>query len=118
MPPSTDTVQEFQRKRKQTWAAAKPWLLLLVASVVGGLVIGEVTDQSSQEEWWLFLLAVALFIATVARLVFIVRALYRCPACSEVPMSGWAQLGPSSFGAERGVDLNPAQCSRCGTKLK
>ncbi|MBZ0068439.1 MAG: DUF2818 family protein [Thiobacillus sp.] len=113
-----DNVQEFQRRRKQTWAAAKPWLLLLAVSVGVGLAVGNVTNQSSQKEWAFFLLAFILFFASVVRLVFIVRALYRCPACGEVPMSGWANIGPHSFGAERGVDLNPVQCSRCGAKLK
>ena len=115
---NTDTVREFQLRRMQTWAAAKPWLLLLVASTVGGLFVGSVTGQSSQKEWAFFLLAVVVFIASVVRLVFIVRALYRCPACGEVPLSGWAQVGSRSLGVESGVDLNPVQCSRCGAKLK
>jgi hypothetical protein len=118
MPEPSDTARKFQLRQKQTWAAAKPWILLLVTSAVVSLVVGNVSSQSSQKEWAFFLLAAGLFFASVARLVFIVRSLYRCPACGEVPLSGWANIGPHTFGAERGVDLNPAQCSRCGAKLK
>ncbi len=114
----SDTVREFQLRRKQTWATAKPWLLLLAVSIGVGLFVGDVSDRSSEKEWAIFLGMFVAFFVSILRLVFIVRAQYRCPVCGEVPMSGWALLGPSAFGAEHGVDLNPSQCSHCGAKLK
>jgi len=118
MPEAIDTVREFQLRRKQTWGAAKPWLLLLIASIVVGLVIGDVSENSSEKGWAIFLGMFAAFFISILRLVFIFRAQYRCPACGEVPLSSWASLGPQTFGVERGINLNPSQCSHCGAKLK
>ena len=118
MPATIDTVREFQVRRKQTWAAAKPWLLLLIASIVVGLFVGDVSEKSSEKEWAIFLGMFAAFFASILRLVFIFRAQYRCPACGEIPLSSWVSLGPQTFGVERGVDLNPSVCSHCGAKLK
>ena len=118
MPIEQNTVSAFQKNRAVTWKASKPWLLLMLIGAIGSYFVGDLNSHSSFERWLVWLLCFVLFGASIARLIFIVRTHYRCPACGEVPMSGWASLGSSSLGYERGVDLNPSQCPSCGVKLK
>ena len=113
-----DTASEFQEIRAETWAAARWWLLLMLIGAIGGFFVGDLDDNSSSERWAVGLLFFAMFAVPIVRLTYIVRSLYRCPSCSEVPMEGWLNIGPSSFGAARGVALSPRQCPNCGAKLK
>lgn len=115
---SFDSVKEFQRRRKETWAAAKPWAFLLVGSAIGGLFITMAHGKPLTDHWLFSLILFAGFAVSILRLTFIVKASYRCPVCGEVPMQGVSLLGPPSFGHEEGVDLNPTKCLHCGAQLK
>ena len=118
MPFDQDTMKKFQESRAETWAASKPWLLLGATGVIGSLFVSELNGHSSIEKWILGLIFFLLFGAAIMRLTYIIRARYRCPACGKIPMSGRASFGPSSFGYERDVNLNPRLCPNCGVKLK
>lgn len=118
MPVGEDTAQEFQKRRAETWAASKPWLLLMAIGVIIGSFVGDLNDQSPTQNLVLWLAVFAFCGGSIVRLTYIVRAHYRCPVCGKVPMSGSTFLGSGSFGYERGVDLNPRLCQACGAKLK
>jgi hypothetical protein len=113
-----EIIEEFKRRRAETWAASKYWLLLAIAGFAGGAFIGDLNQDSSPKLWKWGTLFFSLVFVSVLRLVFVVRASYRCPACGEIPMQGSALLGPGSFGVEEGVALSPSRCSNCGVRLK
>ena len=118
MLPEQDSVAIFQERRADTWAAGKPWLFLMVVGFIGDWYVGKVDDQTSPRLFVIFLAFFVLLGVAIIRLTFIVKALYRCPVCEEVPMSGWGTFGPGSFEFHSGVDLNPKICPRCGAKLR
>lgn len=115
---SLDSVKEFQKRRKEAWAAARPWLILLLGSAIGGLFITKADGEPLNDHLLLSILVFAGFAVSILRLTYVVKAKYCCPVCGKVPMQGASLLGPSSLGHEEGVDLNPTKCSHCGAQLK
>lgn len=111
-----DTAQEFQRRRKQVWSKTRFWLLALVSGFVGFFVVVDGNIDPSLEKWAFFFFAVVAI--SVVRITFVVCALYRCPICNKIPMSGEFWLGSGSLSYERLVVLDPTECQGCGAKLK
>lgn len=118
MPSELEIIEEFKKRRADTWAASKYWLLLAIIGFVGGMFVGNLDQNSSPERWRWGILFLAFIFVAVLRLTFIVRSKYRCPSCGNIPMQRSTQLGPGSFGIEEGVALSPTRCSNCGVRLK
>jgi ribosomal protein S27AE len=72
----------------------------------------------SEAQFTIGLMALIALGVSIVVSVFTVRRLYRCPRCNSIPMASWAMLGPTSYGAKRGVDLNPGFCPNCGARLR
>jgi len=117
MPMDSDTAVEFQKRRAEIWAASKPWLFLMLIGFLGGFFVDRISALSPNAIWTASIVLFLVAGASIVRLVQIVNSNYRCPSCGAVPMSGWASLGPGSFGYEEGVDLSPSACPSCGVKL-
>ena len=98
---------EFQRRRNETWVAARGWVLSMALGALGGLFVGDLNDQLAPLEWAFGLACFAMFAIPIVRLTYLIRAHYLCPACGQVPMGGFFSFGPSAIGYSRGVELNP-----------
>jgi hypothetical protein len=111
------TVQEFQRRRRQAWKEARPWVSLFIIAVIASYLIGDPKGGS----WLLWTAALFVFagiVLSIVRTLMIIGERYRCPGCGRTPMFGSASVGSAGIGYSRDVDLNPSRCSRCGAKLK
>lgn len=132
-----ETVVEFQKRRSRTWHAVRLWILLAIAGIIGFLVpfctnpavkcvhrgFGSSKCSLSLDDlaMWQLNLTFGSLIAIVISIIVVtvvVRRYYRCPRCEAVPLGSWSTLGPSNFGMQRGVALNPSVCSNCGTRLR
>ena len=112
------TVKEFQRRRKDTWRSVRVFLILGFISAVGGAFFGKFNNIGDTAGLLLGLLSALLFFISILCIIYIIQKKYKCPSCKQVPMSGWANIGPKSVGYERGVDLNPMKCTNCGAQLR
>jgi hypothetical protein len=110
-------VHEFQRRRMLTWNAVKFWFIAMACGVVGMLLVGDVDLNSTPRQLGLSIFFFTLFAVPIVRIVVVVRATYRCPACGAIPMSGSVSFGPSIYGYDRGVAFSPKTCSACGVRL-
>ena len=118
MPSEHEIIEEFKQRRALIWASSKYWLLLAAIGFVGGAYIGNLDQNSSPGLWMWGVLFFAFIFVSILRLVFVVRANYRCPACGEIPMRRKAMFGPGSFGFQKGVEVSPIACTNCGARLK
>ena len=110
-----DTAAEFQRRRADTWSISRPWLLLAALSFTVDVLAGRFDLLSSSEDRIFGQISLAVFGASILRLIFVLRTRYLCPACGAMPMTGGSS---APFWYRRGVDLDPETCSNCGAKLK
>ena len=72
-----------------------------------GFAVGEPNEASPVWKWIAAATAAAVFAVSVGRLIYLVRKLYRCPACGAVVME-----------AMDGVPFNPEVCPECGVRLR
>ena len=111
-----ETVLEFKRRRKVTWDAVKWWVAIDSIGLIGMMLLGDIDESASLQRFAApFVLFMLVGIAFI-RIVYIVRANYRCPACEAIPMSTDFSVGPG-IGYEEGVAINPKRCSACGARL-
>jgi hypothetical protein len=117
--PPNDASEEFGRRRRQTWRAARWWLAVGVVGFLGSwFSFGGAGGAAGQARFTVFLLG---FIAFGTAIIFMTRAVtryYRCPVCNEIPKTGSFRAGAGGFSYRSGVDLNPSECPGCGARLK
>jgi hypothetical protein len=106
---ANDSISEFQSRRRETWRIVRPWVLVTAAGFVVIFVVFEFPNLFD-ELWRLNLIfgSFLVFLASIARISLTVNKLYRCPACSTVPMGR----------GHDGVLLDPDACPKCGARLK
>lgn len=132
-----ETIVEFQKRRGQTWRAARLWLLLGSAGIIGLLMLfwtnsatkcihnafGSPKCTLSMDDMtpWQLNLGLIAFIGIAASIIAVTVAIqryYRCPRCEAIPLGSWTSLGPGNFGPRWGVALNPSVCAKCGARLR
>ena len=102
-----DTVAEFQRRRKVAAKRAGPFLAATVLCVVGLIVLFNVNLFSPERRVMLFvLLGFGAFVSWGLHLYFETKYA-RCPNCEKLPMNATGAL-----------DFNPANCPKCGARLR
>ena len=94
---SSDSAEEFQRRRLRAGRLATPWILLALA----GLLL---TGLLAQDKDW-YEVAMIVFAACGVFGALVGVSIYRCPNCETVPN-------------EDGIPLNPVRCMKCGAKLR
>jgi glycerol uptake facilitator-like aquaporin len=133
------TVIAFQSRRLRTWRAIRPWLFVFAVGVIGEAVVFFVernhvksqigplylsakysfsAQDMSVETFTFSLISFVLMGAAIIAISIYVQRYYRCPRCNAVPMGRWLVAGPSQFGTESGVNLNPSVCPKCGVRLR
>jgi len=112
-------IVQWRRRRSDAWRAIRIALAALFISGAAFWYLAR-TPASDMNGAQLLICVLLLFVLGIATLLVIFRTnrLYRCPRCNTVPMGNWSTLGPSSFGFESGVALNPKRCSKCGALLR
>jgi len=107
-----DTVQEFQRRRRETWKAVKPFIALMGGGIAGFILMIVANDfhLPPDKKFLVLLFLFALIGISFLFIVLIIRAKYVCPRCNKIPVYEYSGQG--------GVDLNPDVCPYCGTRLK
>lgn len=118
MADDSKVARDFQRRRKETWNAVRPWLLIMAIGFIGSLWLGNSNFNDSPQRWIAAILCLTLVGVAIARIAFIVKDRYRCPACGAIPMAGAFAAGPSAVGYDYGIDLNPKQCPACRAQLR
>jgi hypothetical protein len=114
-----DASGEFRERRSRTWRAAKWWLLTCVIAGIGFAAMTGGSDRTLTQGEFTF--AMVCFAVAGASIIFLIRAIlkhYRCPNCNEIPMTSSFKAGSGGLSYRRSVDLNPVECSNCGTRLK
>lgn len=133
----SETVAEFQKRRKRTWRATRLWVLLAIVGWVGfsmpfwinpaakcshaGFASSSCTLSPDDTPLWQFILLMVSFIGVSASIIAITmatRRYYRCPKCETVPTSSWTSLGPTNIGMQWGIPFNPSVCGKCGARLR
>jgi hypothetical protein len=138
MDPWQFTATNFKQRRRDTWRAMRLWLAVAALSIIGLKVatwrgsanspaLAAIFESSRHQaslndmEFWQLNLSFASFVAlgvSVVAIVLAVRRHYRCPKCNAVPMGSWTTFGSGGVSWNRGVDLNPTACPKCGAKLR
>jgi hypothetical protein len=112
MTDDSDTAREFQRRRKEAWNGAKRWFFVPAAGFAAFFLMGITNFKLSPPEEFVTLFILFVLTAfSLVRIIFIVRAKYRCPRCGNIP---WTD----SFTEQGALDLSPDTCSSCGSLLK
>jgi hypothetical protein len=101
-----DTAAIFQEKKqlfnlyvKQIWGVG----LLLGAG--GSAILYFMTDLAS----WIPPLLFIIFLVVNLTTIYLMKRIYKCPACGEVPKG----TGPNG-----GINMNPDICRKCGASLE
>jgi DNA polymerase III alpha subunit (gram-positive type) len=118
------TVSAFQKNRRATWQAVRWWVALLALGITGFSVpfllesehvrkddngYSLAAEDMTAGEFTLSLLSLVVMFSSGIGIVVAARRHYKCPKCSQVPMS--------YSGFENAVDLKPSVCSNCGARL-
>lgn len=112
-----DVSKQFQRRRKETWRLAKPWLVALLLAGAPLYWMGDLDGEAAPERVLMFVAFFGILLVSVWRIVWIVQKTYRCPACDRVPMSRSSGVGTGGCDCADEVDLNPKSCPGCGARL-
>jgi hypothetical protein len=112
-------ISEWARRRQATWRAIRWPLGTCVASGSAFWFLSKtpVPDMSGTQLLLTFALLLVLFVGVVI-IIYRTRSLYRCPRCDSLPEGAWYELGPTSFGFQSGIDVNPTRCPKCGVALR
>ncbi|MEM4987529.1 hypothetical protein V8G57_09040 [Collimonas sp. H4R21] len=110
------TVEEFRHRRKVTWDRAKLWLAAIACGIIGTVLLADVDSNSSPVRFGASIFFFIIAGISSVRVIYIVRANYRCPICDAIPMDGGILLSPS-IGYDEGIAINPKRCSGCGARL-
>lgn len=114
-------IEEFQRRRRLYLRKSLPAFLMIIVGFSGCYFLsgGErIVVDVPTEEFLMFFFALSIAGGGIVWWTLLTFKIYRCPACSEVPMGGWFHAGRSGVGFSKGVNMNPDACPKCGVQLK
>jgi DNA-directed RNA polymerase subunit RPC12/RpoP len=119
MSDAAPTAKEFQRRRSATWRAVRWWLIIAAAGVIAiASLMWNAPRLPNDHTIAIGLVLVVIVVGSLVITRIRVYAIYRCPACSSVPIvavPGWRD----QFGNEpRDVQWNPERCPHCGARLR